>query len=97
VPHLMKIEVEVSNQSQVREAVAGGADVVKLENMHIDEIRESVRWVRDEASGAVIEVSGEVGLDNVREIAQCGVDLISIGEITQSATPVDIVLKTRPI
>jgi len=97
VPHLMKIEVEVSSQSQVREAVAGGADVVKLENMHIDEIRESVRWVRDEASGAVIEVSGEVGLDNVREIAQCGVDLISIAEITQSATPVDIVLKTRPI
>ena len=97
VPHLMKIEVEVSNQSQVREAVAGGADVVRFDNMHIDEIRESAKWVRDEAPGVVIAVSGGVGLDNVREIAQCGVDLISIGEITQSVTTVDILLKTRPI
>lgn len=97
VPHLMKIEVEVSNQSQVREAVASGADVVKFDNIHTDEIRESVKWVRDEAPGVVIEVSGEVGLDNVREIAQCGVDLISIGEITQSVSAVDILLKTRPI
>lgn len=97
VPHLMKIEIEVSNQSQVREAVAGGADVVRFDNMHIDEIRESAKWVRDEAPGVVIEVSGGVGLDNVREIAQCGVDLISIGEITQSVTAVDILLKTRPI
>jgi len=97
VSHLMKIEVEVSNKSQVREAVAGGADVIKLDHMHIDEIRESARWVKDEAPGVVIEVSGGIGLDNVREIAQCGVDLISIGAITQSAMAVDIVLKTRPI
>ena len=97
VPHLMKIEIEVSNQSQVREAVAGGADVVRFDNMHIDEIRESAKWVRDEAPGVVIAVAGGVGLDNVREIAQCGVDLISIGEITQSVTTVDILLKTRPI
>jgi nicotinate-nucleotide pyrophosphorylase (carboxylating) len=97
VPHLMKIEIEVSNQSQVREAVAGGADVIRFDNMHIDEIRESAKWVRDEAPGVVIAVSGGVGLDNVREIAQCGVDLISIGEITQSVTTVDILLKTRPI
>jgi nicotinate-nucleotide pyrophosphorylase (carboxylating) len=97
VPHLMKIEVEVSNQSQVREAVAGGADVVKLDNMPIGEIRESVKWIKDEAPGVVIEVSGGIGIDNVREIAECGVDLISIGAITQSATVVDIGLKTRPI
>src|SRR5262249_26939355 len=97
VPHLMKIEVEVSNQPQVREAVAAGADVIRLDNMHIDEIRESARWLRDEAPDVLIEVSGGVGLDNVREIAQCGVDLISIGEITQSVAAVDILLKTRPI
>src|SRR5215471_17277894 len=97
VPHLMKIEVEVSNQLQLREAVTGGADVVKLDNMLIDEIRESAKWVTDEAPGVVIEVSGGVGLDNVREIAQCGVDLISIGEITQSAPVIDILLKTRPV
>jgi nicotinate-nucleotide pyrophosphorylase (carboxylating) len=97
VPHLMKIEVEVSNQAQVREAVAGGADVVKLDNMAIDEIRESTKWLRNEAPGVVIEVSGGVRPENVSEIAQCGVDLISIGSITQSAIAVDISLKTRPI
>jgi nicotinate-nucleotide pyrophosphorylase (carboxylating) len=97
VPHLMKIEVEVSNQTQVREAVAGGADIVKLDNMLIDEIRESSKWLKDQAPGVTIEASGGVRLDNVNEIAQCGVDLISIAAITQSATPVDISLKTRPI
>jgi len=97
VPHLMKIEVELSNQTQVREAVAGGADVVKLDNMGFDEIRESSKWLRDQAPAVLIEVSGGVWLDNVSEIAQCGVDLISIAAITQSATAVDISLKTRPI
>jgi len=97
VPHLMKIEVEVSTQTQVREAVAGGADVVKLDNMPVDEIREATKWLRNEAPGVVIEVSGGVRLDNVGEIAQCGVDLISIGSITKSAIVVDISLKTRPI
>ena len=97
VPHLMKIEVEVSNQAQVREAVAGGADVVRLDKMQIDEIRESAKWLRNEVPGVVIEVSGGVRLENVSEIAQCGVDLISIGSITQSAPAVSISLKTRPI
>jgi Nicotinate-nucleotide pyrophosphorylase len=97
VPHLMKIEVEVSNQTQVREAVAGGADVVQLDNMPVDEIREATKWLRNEAPGVVIEVSGGVRPENVNEIAQCGVDLISIGSITQSATAVSISLRTRPI
>jgi nicotinate-nucleotide pyrophosphorylase (carboxylating) len=97
VPHLMKIEVEVSNQTQLREAVAAGSEVVKLDNMRIDEIRESAKWLKEQAPEVVIEVSGGVALDNVREIAQCGVDVIVIGAITQSATTVDISLKTRPI
>src|SRR5438128_7398458 len=84
-PHLMKIEVEVGNNSQLREAIAARADVIMLDNMSVDEIRESVRLIRDQAAGALIEVSGGVTLDNVRAFAECGVDLISVGAITHSA------------
>jgi nicotinate-nucleotide pyrophosphorylase (carboxylating) len=97
VPHLMKVEVEVANQQQLREAIEAGADVIKLANMHLEEIRESVKLIRDEAPGAMIEVSGTISLDNVIEFAACGVDLISVEAITRSATAVDISLKTRPL
>lgn len=96
-PHLMKIEVEVGNQSHLREAIAAHADVIMLGNMNVDEIRESVKLIREQLPGAIIEVSGSVNLDNVREFAECGVDLISVGAITQSAIAVDISLKTRPL
>ncbi|HLF83019.1 MAG TPA: carboxylating nicotinate-nucleotide diphosphorylase [Blastocatellia bacterium] len=97
VPHLMKIEVEVATQQHLREAIAGGADVIKLDNMSLDEIRQSVKLIRDGAPGVLIEVSGRVTLENVGEFAACGLDLISVDGITQSATTVDISLKTRPL
>jgi len=97
VPHLMKIEVEVANQQHLREAIAGGADVIKLDNMSLDEIRESTKLIRAEAPGVIIEVSGGITLENVSEFAACGVDLISVDAITQSAPTVDISLKTRPL
>ncbi|MFY9556478.1 MAG: carboxylating nicotinate-nucleotide diphosphorylase [Blastocatellia bacterium] len=96
VPHLMKIEVEVGNQSQLREALAANADVIMLDNMNADEIRESVKQIR-EIPNVIIEVSGGVNLENVRELAECGADLISVGAITHSATAVDISLKIRPM
>lgn len=95
--HLMKIEVEVSSQSQLREAISAGADVILLDNMSLDEIRTSVKMIRDEAPAIVVEVSGGVTLDNVREYAECGVDFISVGAITHSASAVDISLKTRAL
>jgi nicotinate-nucleotide pyrophosphorylase (carboxylating) len=97
VPHLMKIEVEVANNSQLREAIAARADVIMLDNMAVDEIRESVKLIRDQAPGVLIEVSGGVTIDNVRAFAECGVDLISVGAITHSAAAVDISLKIRPL
>jgi nicotinate-nucleotide pyrophosphorylase (carboxylating) len=97
VPHLMKIEVEVANQQQLREAIEAHSDVIKLANMRLDEIREAAKLIRDEAPGVVIEVSGSITLENVAEFAACGVDLISIEAITHSATAVDISLKTRPL
>lgn len=97
VPHLMKIEVEVSNQSQLRDAITARADIIMLDNMKPDQIRESVRTIREAAPGTLIEASGGVNLDTVREIAQCGVDLISVGAITHSATAVDISMKITPL
>jgi nicotinate-nucleotide pyrophosphorylase (carboxylating) len=97
VPHLMKIEVEVANQPHLREAIAAGADVIKLDNMSMDEIRESAKLIRAEAPSVIIEVSGGVTLENVSEFAACGVDLISVDAITHLATAVDISLKTRPM
>jgi nicotinate-nucleotide pyrophosphorylase (carboxylating) len=93
----MKIEVEVANNSQLREAIAARADVIMLDNMAVDEIRESVNLIRDQAPGVLIEVSGGVTIDNVRAFAECGVDLISVGAITHSAAAVDISLKIRPL
>lgn len=96
IPHLMKIEIEVTNQQQLREAIEARADVIKLANMGLDEISESAKLIRAEAPGAIVEVSGRISLDNVTEFAACGVDLISVEAITRSATAVDISLKTRP-
>ncbi len=97
VPHLMKVEVEIANQLHLQDAIAARADVIMLINMSIEEIRDSTKLIREKAPTAVIEVSGNVSLENVSEFAGCGVDLISVGAITQSATAVDISLKTRPI
>lgn len=97
VSHLMKIEVEVSNQAQLREAITATADVIMLDNMPVDEVRESVKMIRAQAPGAVIEASGGINLENVRLYAECGVDLISTGAITHSVAAVDVSLKIRPL
>ena len=97
VSHLMKIEVEISNQAQLREAIAARTDVIMLDNMTVDEVKESVKFIREEAPAATIEVSGGINLENVRSYAECGVDLISVGAITHSVAAIDISLKIRPL
>jgi nicotinate-nucleotide pyrophosphorylase (carboxylating) len=97
IPHLMKIEVEVATQQQLREAVETRTDVIKLANMGLDEIRTSAKLIKDEAPGAIIVVSGGITLENVAEFAACGVDLISVEAITHAVIAIDIVLKTRPL
>jgi len=95
--HLMKIEVEVASQAQLREALAAPADVIMLDNMPLEEMRDSVKLIRDNNPAISIELSGGVTLENVRAFAECGVDLISVGAITHSAPAVDISLKIRPL
>lgn len=87
VPILTRIEVECDRLDQVDEALAAGADVILLDNMTLDMLREAV----DRVGGRVpLEASGGVRLDRVRAIAQTGVDYISCGRLTQSAAAVDI-------
>ena len=88
-PHTMRIEIEVTNLEQLREALDGRADVILLDNMTVDEIRASVGLV---GGRALVEASGNVTLTNVRAIAETGVDFISIGRLTHSAPALDISL-----
>jgi len=88
----VSIEVEVENIEQLKEALQYAVDIVMLDNMSIEEIRTAVKLCRQK-SHVKIEVSGGVTLDNVKDIAQCGVDYISVGAITHSAKAVDISLE----
>jgi len=88
--HLSKIEIEVENIHGLKEAIAAGADIVMLDNMSMSEMKKAVKI----AEGRVIlEASGSIKLENVREMAETGVDLISVGALTHSAQAADISLK----
>lgn len=91
-PHTLRVEVEASTLEEVDEAVAEGVEAILLDNMPIETIRESVRRV---GGAARLEVSGGVTLENVRRIAETGVDAISVGRITHSAPGVDISMLLR--
>jgi nicotinate-nucleotide pyrophosphorylase (carboxylating) len=85
----VKIEVECDTIEQVERAVAAGADVIMLDNMSVDQMRDAVKLVRKRAT---IEASGGVSLSTVRAIAETGVDWISVGALTHSAPAMDLAL-----
>ena len=93
VGHLVKIEIEVDTLAQLAEVIAEGADVVLLDNMSLEQLREAVRRVQGRAAqnGKLLcEASGGVNLKTVRGIAETGVDLISVGALTHSASVLDL-------
>ncbi|MBI3972018.1 MAG: carboxylating nicotinate-nucleotide diphosphorylase [Chloroflexi bacterium] len=87
VPHSLRIEVECDDLDQVREAVEAGADAILLDNMPPDQLRRAVELI---AGRAIAEASGGITLANVREVAETGVDLISVGALTHSAPSLDL-------
>jgi len=89
-PHTLKIEVEAVNREMVQHALDAGADIILLDNMTLEEMRACVELV---AGHALTEASGGVTLDSVRAIAECGVDLISVGALTHSVKALDISLE----
>ncbi|MBK6721708.1 MAG: carboxylating nicotinate-nucleotide diphosphorylase, partial [Acidobacteria bacterium] len=95
VGHLHKIEVEISNWAQLREAIEAGAEIVMLDNQTPDEAAKLVQMARSMNPNVLIEASGGMDLDRVRSFAEAGVDLISVGRLTHSACAVDISFKIQ--
>jgi len=87
ISHTVNIEVEVENLSQLQEALEMKIDIIMLDNMNLDTMREAVKIVKGKA---LIEASGGITLEKVRKIAQTGVDLISVGALTHSVKSLDI-------
>jgi nicotinate-nucleotide pyrophosphorylase (carboxylating) len=85
--HLMKVEVEIDGLGQLEEALKYGPDVVMLDNFSLDDLAEAVSRA---AGRAALEASGGVTLESVRAIAETGVDVISVGALTHSASVLDI-------
>ncbi|GMA98876.1 carboxylating nicotinate-nucleotide diphosphorylase [Pelosinus sp. IPA-1] len=85
-----KIEVEVENLLQVQEALSLGVDIIMLDNMHITMIEQAAKMIDGKA---LIEVSGNVVLERVAQLAAAGVDIISSGELTHSVKTADISMR----
>ncbi len=96
IGHMVKIEVEVRNQDELREALSCAADVIMLDNMTPAEMTECVKIVDEVTAGKfrpVIEASGNITLANAADIAKTGVDLFSVGALTHSVKAFDISLR----
>ncbi len=89
-PFVRKIEIEVENLDMFKEALAAGADIIMLDNMSVEDMREAVRLA---AGKAEIECSGNVTRENVERLIGIGVDYISSGALTHSAPILDLSLK----
>lgn len=92
VSHLSKIEVEVSSMKQVEEALEAGADVIMLDNMNLQQIKDAIAHIDGRA---VVEVSGNVKKSVLKSLADTGADIISAGALTHSARCVDISMRIK--
>lgn len=92
-PGGVKVEMEVNTPQGALEAAEAGADVIMLDNMRLEDMRQAVKAVHGRA---LIEASGGITLDTVRAVAETGVDFISVGALTHSVKALDISLKLVP-
>lgn len=92
-PHGLRISVEVETLAQVREALQGKADIILLDNMSPTKIQQVVKVIK---SKALVEISGGITMENIRDMANTGADIISIGALTHSAPAMDLSLDIIP-
>lgn len=94
-PHLLKIEIECETLAEVEQAVQAGADVILLDNMSVEMMREAVAFVRHADPRVLLEASGNIGTDlhKLASVAATGVDFISLGALTHSAPNFDVSLE----
>ena len=90
--HMVKIEVETRDLAEVREALAAGADIIMLDNMSNEMMREAVQIIDGRAK---TEASGGITLETIAEVAKTGVDIISLGALTHSVKAFDISMKMK--
>lgn len=90
IGHMVKIEVETRTLEELDEALTAGADVIMLDNMDYDTMKEAVRRTNGRA---LLEASGNVTPENIRKVAECGVDIISLGALTHSVKCFDISMR----
>lgn len=90
VPHTIKVEVEVETLEQLNEAIQAKADIIMLDNMSNELMKQAVELTSDRA---LLEASGNMGEKDLRAVAETGVDIISIGALTHSVKALDISLK----
>lgn len=88
-PHTMRVECEVTTQAEVGEALEAGADVIMLDNMDDDAVRQAIATI---GGRAIVEVSGGITLERVPRLATLGVDVVSVGALTHSAPAADLSL-----
>ena len=92
IGHTVKIEVETRTLDEVREAVEAGADIIMLDNMNLETMQEAVRIIDGKA---LTEASGNVILENIKTVAEAGVNIISMGAITHSVKAFDISMRIK--
>ena len=90
--HMVKIEVETRNLEEVKQALNAGAEIIMLDNMDCDRMKKAVELVNGKA---LLEASGNITKENLREIAMTGVDIISLGALTHSVKAFDISMKLK--
>ncbi len=89
IPHQLKIEVEVKNLEELKEAIESKPDIIMLDNMDFKLMSKAVKIIRSNLANCIIEASGNVKLETVEDICKTGVDIISCGFITHSAKAID--------
>lgn len=92
-PHTLLLEIEVTGIEELEDAIGAGADAVLLDNMDPATLKDAVLLARRLNPKIIIEASGGIHLENVREIAQTGVDIVSVGLLTHSARAIDLSLR----
>ncbi|MFO7754163.1 MAG: carboxylating nicotinate-nucleotide diphosphorylase [Desulfobacteraceae bacterium] len=88
--HFIKIEVETSTMVQVEEALSAGADIIMLDNMGVAEMKQAVDLI---GKRALVEASGNISRENIREVAATGVDMISMGALTNQSRAMDLSMR----
>lgn len=87
------IQIEVESISQLQQAMAAGARMILLDNFKIDQLIEAATLARQSGSEIVLEASGNITLDNVRQVAETGIDRISIGSLTKNVQAIDLSMR----